>query len=105
MKAVLVHRERLEFDDGGVVEMVLWRIAKPVPGSSHSYKYRLYYGVGGSRLVGYDNERGKGDHRHVGSHEEPYRFSTVERLVRDFMADVGKERNIEQSRAAYSSRR
>ncbi len=46
MKAVLVHRERLEFDDGGVVEMVLWRIAKPVPGSSHSYRYRLYYGVG-----------------------------------------------------------
>lgn len=44
------------------------------------------------RLVGYDNERGKGDHRHRREIEEPYRFTTIEQLMSDFLADVAKER-------------
>ena len=42
------------------------------------------------RVVSYDNERGKGDHRHVRDQEEPYIFTTVEQLVADFLADVRK---------------
>ena len=61
-------------------------------GQFHPYKYRLYFGRGGVRLVGYDNERGKGDHRHRRGIEEPYRFTTVEQLVSDFLADVAEER-------------
>ncbi len=38
----------------------------------------------------YDNESGKGDHRHVGDREEPYRFVSVEKLGRDFEADIEK---------------
>ena len=92
MGAQLLHRERLDFDDGGVVEMVLWRVPEPVAGCRHPFKYRLYYGRGGARIVGYDNERGKGDHRHRGAREEPYRFTTVEKLMNDFLADVAQER-------------
>ena len=92
MSAVLLHRERLDFDDGSVVEMVLWRVPEPVVGSGHPYKYRLYFGRGGVRLVGYDNERGKGDHRHRREIEEPYRFKTVEQLMSDFLTDVAEER-------------
>jgi hypothetical protein len=92
MPAELLHRERLDFDDGAVVEMVLWRVPEPVAGCRHSYKYRLYYGTAGKRIVGCDNERGKGDHRHRRGRQEPYRFTTVERLVSDFLADVAKER-------------
>ena len=92
MRADLLHRERLDFDDGGVVEMVLWRVPEPVPGCRHAYKYRLYYGMAGKRIVGYDNERGKGDHRHRRGHQAPYRFTTVEQLIGDFLADVAKER-------------
>jgi hypothetical protein len=44
------------------------------------------------RIFGYDNERGKGDHRHHRGREEPYRFTSVEKLVSDFLADVAKER-------------
>jgi hypothetical protein len=40
------------------------------------------------RLVGYDNERGKGDHRHAESREEPYIFTTPEALIATFLADV-----------------
>jgi len=92
MPAELLHRERLDFDGGAVTEMVLWRVPEPVPGCRHSYKYRLYCGMAGKRIVGYDNERGKGDHRHRQGHQEPYRFTTVERLMGDFLADVAKER-------------
>jgi hypothetical protein len=92
MPAVLLHRERLDLDDGAVVEMVLWQTPEPVMGSRHRYKYRLYYGRAGRRIVGYDNERGKGDHRHIRGREEPYRFTTVDNLVSDFLADVAEER-------------
>jgi len=47
-----------------------------------------FYGLPGKRLVGYDNERGRGDHRHVGDKQESYSFSTPERLIEDFLADV-----------------
>ena len=47
-----------------------------------------YYGHHGERLIGYDNEAGKGDHRHYDDREEPYRFTTPEQLMIDFLADV-----------------
>jgi hypothetical protein len=88
MRAVLIFRLKHELDDGAIVEMVIWRVPTRVPGSAHDFKYRLYYGRRGRRLVGYDNERGKGDHRHVGGREFPYRFVSPEQLVADFLADV-----------------
>jgi hypothetical protein len=48
----------------------------------------LFYGRAGSRLVGYDNERGKGDHRHIENREEAYLFTTPEALVEAFLSDV-----------------
>jgi len=47
---------------GGLVEMVVWRVPQPVPPSGHPFKYRLVFARGGQRVVGDDNERGKGDH-------------------------------------------
>ena len=40
----------------------------------------------------YDNERGKGDHRHEGDQEEPYNFVSVEQLIRDFKTDIERLR-------------
>lgn len=81
------------FDDGGIVEISLWRVPSPVPGSNHGLKYSLFYGREGLRLVGYDNERGKGDHKHLGHRETPYAFVDAERLIADFLADVHRVRN------------
>lgn len=92
MKAVPLHRYRQEFEDGSIIDIVIWRVPKPVPPSGHRYKYRLFYGRRGMRIVGYDNERGKGDHRHVGEQEEPYRFESPEQLIEDFLADVQRHR-------------
>ncbi|MSV29269.1 MAG: hypothetical protein EXQ52_11110 [Bryobacterales bacterium] len=88
MKAALLFRQRIGYDDGSIVEMVLWRVPSPVPPSAHSLKYSLFYGRPGVREVGYDNERGKGDHRHFQGVETIYAFSTVEQLIADFWSDV-----------------
>ncbi len=88
MKAELLFRQRIDYDDGAIVEMVLWRVPSPVPPSTHSLKYSLFYGRLGIRKVGYDNEHGKGDHRHFLGAETVYGFSTVEQLMADFWSDV-----------------
>ena len=88
MKAKLLFHQRLDYDDGAIVEMVIWRVPSPVPPSAHGLKYSLFYGRPGVREVGYDNERGKGDHRHVQGVETEYLFVDEERLVSDFWADV-----------------
>lgn len=76
---------------GGIVEMVVWRVPRPVPPSGHDFKYRLVYLRGGKRVVGYDNERGKGDHRHLGGRELQYVFCDVQTLIDDLLADVERQ--------------
>ena len=69
---------------------MIWRVPEPVPPSEHPFKYRLVYIVGGKRVVGYDNERGKGDHKHLAGHEEPYHFTDVDKLfVHTVFVDQG----------------
>jgi len=87
MKATLVRRSRIAYKTG-VVEIVIWQVPQPVSPSEHSFKYRLVYIVDGQRVVGYDNERGKGDHKHLGNLETPYTFNGVDQLMADFLADV-----------------
>jgi hypothetical protein len=88
MKAELLLRQRIDYDDGAIVEMVLWRVPTPVAPSIHTLKYSLFYGRPGVRELGYDNERGKGDHRHFRGAETAYAFTGVEQLVADFWSDV-----------------
>ena len=88
MDAVLLARAKEVRDDGSIVEIVIWELPQPLPPSGHLYKYRLYFGASGVSRVCYDNERGKGDHRHLGNREEDYRFTSVEQLLADFQSDV-----------------
>lgn len=62
---------------------MIWRVRRPVSPSEHPYKYRLAYVVDGDRVVGYDNERGKGDYKHLGGREEPYCFESPKQLMAD----------------------
>lgn len=91
-KAEQIFRDKAVLADGGIVEMVIWRVPEPVPPTTHGLKYRLFYGKDGHRIVGYDNERGKGDHKHFDGQETAYRFESAEKLVADFLADVEKAR-------------
>ena len=69
-----------------------WSRPAPVPPCTHRYKYSLFYGYPGRRVVGYDNERGKGDHKHVAGVEEPYVFTSIKRLLDDWAADVLRQK-------------
>lgn len=89
-KAISILNEKRKQDDGSIIELVIWKLPEPVPGSGRDYKYRLYYGNNGERLVGYDNERGKGDHKHLLDMEYSYTFSNIDDLIRDFLNDIRK---------------
>lgn len=88
LKATLLVRERLVLGENAFAELVLWRLPKPLPGSTHQYKYRLAYVREGTCLLRYDNEAGKGDHRHLRGREQLYAFESPEKLVQDFLRDA-----------------
>ena len=91
-KARLIYRSKLIYPDGAIREMVIWQLPEKTPERPHGLKYRLYYGDLKGNCVRYDNETGKGDHRHLNDKEEPYNFTTVEKLVADFQQDINKFR-------------
>jgi hypothetical protein len=78
--------------DGSILEVVIWKVPKPVPPTEHGYKYRAVYVVEGVRIVGFDNERGKGDHCHIDGKELPYAFKGVDQLLEDIIAAVETRR-------------
>jgi hypothetical protein len=93
MRAKPWFRRKYICPDGAILEAVIWELPVPTSERPHGLKYRLYYGsADGATVIRYDNETGKGDHRHHGSREEPYRFRDVETLFADFMADVDRTR-------------
>lgn len=91
MQARLIYRNKKKLASGAIAEEVVWKLPHPEPDRPHGYKYRLVYVRGGKRIVGYDNERGKGDHRHWRGSEERYQFVSLDRLLADFRADVVHE--------------
>jgi uncharacterized protein DUF6516 len=88
MRAEGLISRRLTIAEGVFTEVVLWRVPAPLRGSTHSYKYRLALVADGICVLRYDNEAGKGDHKHVGDRQVPYRFSDVDQLLADFSMDV-----------------
>jgi len=88
MKAQILLNQRRPIAENAFVEMVIWQVPSPIAGSIHEFKYRLALVVNDSCVLRYDNEAGKGDHKHVGGHELPYIFTTPQALLHDFWNDV-----------------
>ncbi len=85
--------ERHVIAEDAFVEMVVWQAAQPVRGSPHRLQYRLALVVAGECILRYDNEAGKGDHRHVGNVETRYEFRSYGQMLTDFWADVDEWRS------------
>lgn len=84
---------RRDLPNGDIIQVVVWLLSESLPGSPHPYKYRLHYqNADGSDYIRYDNERGKGDHRHIGGMEETYCFESVKKLAQDFYAAIKQVR-------------
>ena len=90
MKAVALVRRRVVVAADAFVEVAIWHVPEPVPPSTHLFKYHLAYVVQERCVLRYDNERGKGDHRHIAETEEPYTFSSPDQLMADFEADIAR---------------
>jgi hypothetical protein len=93
MNADIMLNERHIISEYAFVEMVVWRLPSPLSGSQHSFKYHLALVVNGKCLIRYDNEVGKGDHKHEGEEEIPYLFTTPQALLNDFWNDVDNWRS------------
>lgn len=92
MKAELLLHERHQLTADSFAELRVWRVPKPVRGSEHDFKYALALIIGGACVLRYDNEAGKGDHRHFGETESEYAFKTPAKLLADFWNDVDQWR-------------
>lgn len=96
MKAARIFYDKALLPDGAVVEMTIRQLPRATLERPHGLKYSLFYGYDGQRVVGYDNERGKGDHKHLGTLELRYKFVSVEKLMADFLQDVESMKNEPQ---------
>ncbi len=74
MDVELMLKERHAVSESAFVEMVVWRLTFPVAGSLHAFEYRLAFVVHGHCVLRYDNERGKGDHKHIRRPRNSIRF-------------------------------
>jgi hypothetical protein len=92
MPAELLIEERHVLDPAAFVEIVVWRLPRALRGSTHRLKYRLALVVDEVCVLRYDNEAGKGDHRHIGDREERYSFTNPDALLVDFWRDVNQWR-------------
>jgi hypothetical protein len=41
-------------------------------------------------MIRYDNEAGKGDHRHIGESEKAYRFTGLDQMMADFERAIAR---------------
>jgi uncharacterized protein DUF6516 len=98
MKAELLVRRRVATHADAFVETVIWRVPQAVSGSAHGFKYRLAYIVDDVCVLRYDNEAGKGDHRHWNGRQTTYVFVDMEKLLADFKRDIARW-NRENSRS------
>jgi hypothetical protein len=88
MQAELVLQERFVLGDRRFAEIVIWRVPTALPGSPHEFKYRLALVVERNCVLRFDNEAGKGDHKHIGEEQVAYEFTTLAHLIDDFWEAV-----------------
>lgn len=93
MKAVRIFYDKTVLPDGAIVRMTIWQLPRSTQERPHGLKFTLFYGGPDGRIVGYGNESGKGDHKHIRDVETRYKFIDVETMVANFLADVERIRN------------
>ena len=93
MRAILLLKERHVIGEDRFVDIAIWRLPKPAGGSLHDFKYRLAFVVNRACVLRFDNEDGKGDHKHRGRRQVSYRFTTLDQLIADFWQEVEEWRS------------
>jgi len=89
--SILVHHKKEIIKEGDIIEKRVWKIDKS-NAFPQGIKYSLVYVHNNKRILGYDNERGKGHQRHYYQIEESYKFMSFIKLMDDFENDVKRLR-------------
>lgn len=92
MGAEQIAKDRFPIDEDAFVDLVIWKVPQPVRGCNHLYKYRLAYIEKDVCVLRFDNEAGKGDHKHIGRREFPLVFVSINQLYDDFYKEVDQWR-------------
>ena len=87
-RARLLLQERWIVSESRFADVVIWQLPTPLPSSSHGFKYRLAFVVDEVCVLRFDNEAGKGDHKHIGVDEVPHVFTSLGQLVIDFWNEI-----------------
>ena len=89
-KAILILNSKTILEDGRLIQRKIWQLASPDSSHKHGFKYSLYCGNSGVTIVRYDNESGKGDHKHVGKAEVEivYLYKSLQQLLIEFVSDI-----------------
>jgi hypothetical protein len=93
MNAALLLDERQILSPTAFVVLKVWRVPAPVRGSSQDLKYSFVLVENGQSVVRYDNEAGKGDHKHLPTGEVSVTFTSPAQLLNEFWADVDQWRS------------
>ena len=89
--AELIYYNKEATKEGDLIERIVWKIDKSHD-FPHGIKYRLVYIHNNKRILGYDNERMKGHHKHYFNKEIKCEFVSVEKLFEHFDEDVERAR-------------
>jgi hypothetical protein len=88
MKAKNLLKTKRYLSETVFIDLKVWQVHQNVPGSQQIFKYSLALVSNDVCVLRYDNEAGKGDHKHIGSTELPYVFEGLDALQADFWKDV-----------------
>ncbi|SRR3989344_3696540 len=88
-----IYHEKTITKENDIIEINIWGVEKSNE-FPEGIKYRLVYIHKRKRILGYDNERAKGHHRHYYAQEEKYTFIDVEKLIQDFQKSVLNMRRL-----------
>jgi len=89
--AKLIYHEKWVTKEGDIIEIKIWKVPKSKD-FPEGVKYSLVYVHKNERVLCYDNEKGKGHHKHYFGKEIPIKFESVKKLILDFYEDVKEVR-------------
>ena len=88
MDAELIVHEKFVYEDGAIVEIKAWQISRSKL-RPEGYKYSLVYiDPDGNRVIGYDNSKQQGHHKHIRDMQTPIVFESIEKLLQGFLSEV-----------------
>jgi len=88
MDAELLFRKRIALSETKFVEMAVWKYPSLYEGARMGSNTDSRLVAEGVCVLRYDNESGKGDHKHIEEVEMAYRFTGLDSLQADFWQDV-----------------